>query len=88
MNGNKPLGETLQASVSMLSTQVNNITVRRTLKNYWLICLAPKRKPLISKNNITAWFAILHLNKPEHVWTLDLWTEEIKLQMSPLIFSV
>ncbi|KAK3553721.1 hypothetical protein QTP70_007583 [Hemibagrus guttatus] len=73
----------LQASLASVKVSVHDSTIRKRLGKNGLHGRVPRRKPLLSKNNIKARlsFARKHLDDPQDFWENTLWTDETKIEL-------
>ncbi|KAK3566022.1 hypothetical protein QTP86_024184, partial [Hemibagrus guttatus] len=71
----------LQASLASVKVSVHDSTIRKRLGKNGLHGRVPRRKPLLSKNNIKARlsFARKHLDDSQDFWENTLWTDETKM---------
>ncbi|MBN3293577.1 TCB1 transposase, partial [Polypterus senegalus] len=73
----------LKASLTLANVHVHESTIRRTMNNNGVHGRVARRKPLLSKKNITArlQFAKDYVDKPEVYWKNVLWTDETKIEL-------
>ncbi|KAK3541623.1 hypothetical protein QTP86_033060 [Hemibagrus guttatus] len=73
----------LQASLASVKVSVHDSTIRNRLDKNGLHGRVPRRKPLLTKNNIKARlrFARKHLDDPRDFWENTLWTDETKIEL-------
>lgn len=73
----------LQQSLSSAGVNVHSSTIRRTMAQNGYHGCKPRRKPLLSKKNVSARlkYAQDHMDKPQAFWDNVLWTDESKIEL-------
>uniref|UniRef100_A0AAQ6IF44 Transposase Tc1-like domain-containing protein n=1 Tax=Anabas testudineus TaxID=64144 RepID=A0AAQ6IF44_ANATE len=73
----------LQKSLAHANIFVDTSTIRKTSNMNGVHGRTPRRKPLLSKENIAARlkFAKEHLDVPQHYWQNIMWTDETKIKL-------
>lgn len=73
----------LQASLASVKVSVHDSTIRKRLGKNGIHGRVPRRKPLLTKNNIKArlTFGKKHLDDPQDFWENILWTDETKVEL-------
>uniref|UniRef100_A0A8C5Q5S0 Transposase n=1 Tax=Leptobrachium leishanense TaxID=445787 RepID=A0A8C5Q5S0_9ANUR len=72
-----------QKSLAHANIFIDTSRIRKTLNKNGVHGRTPRRKPLLSKRNITPRlkFATEHLDVPQHYWQNILWTDETKIEL-------